>query len=227
MKRLLVLLVLAACHATPASPSSHASGAPATPAGARVVHVPHDVGTLATDVTAFAAFARELRTTLAGASAPDELFVLAMLDALDDHWPAAVATLDRIAATDRDARARAMRGLTIRVWADALAAQHAAGAAAVTPAAFRDALAARVDALPARDFTAQLAELRAMAQAFTPDVCAQLLRESVGPHVHDGSVPLADAHAIVFMRYAVVRLVPVGAEIDAVLAARGIALPAE
>jgi hypothetical protein len=185
------------------------------------VHVPRDVGVLATDATAFAAFARELRARLAAATTPDELFVLAMLDALDEKWPAAVATLDRIAG-ENDPRARAMRGLTIRVWADAAAHGARSGGAA-----FRDALVARVDALPARDFVAELGELRAMAQAFTPEVCAQLLRESVGPHVREGSVPLADAHGIVFMRYAVVRLVPVGKDIDAVLAERGVALPAE
>jgi len=41
----------------------------------------------------------------------------------------------------------------------------------------------------------------------------------------DGTVGLDGVHAIVFQRYAVVRLVPVGAILDRTLESRGIALP--
>lgn len=49
--------------------------------------------------------------------------------------------------------------------------------------------------------------LRTMGQVFTADVCRQLVTEEVWPHVKDGTVGIEHAHAIVFQRYAVVRLV--------------------
>ncbi|HEY5945402.1 MAG TPA: hypothetical protein VIV40_07920 [Kofleriaceae bacterium] len=201
--KVLVLLALLGCHAS------------SSPAPSRVLHVPQDVGVLVSDGAAFARFAREVRAALAGTTNPDERFVLAMLDALDERWPAAVATLDQLAAADPNPTSRVMRGLTIRVWA----------AAATT--SFRAALEAQLDAMPVQQLTGPLGELRAMATVFTPAVCRQLVTESVGPHVHDGSVPREDAHTIVFQRYAVVRLVPVAKDIDEVLAARHIELPPE
>lgn len=171
--------------------------------------VPADVGRLVVDSAAFASFAASLRAGLAGSTDTEARFVLSMLDGLDGHWTDAVEKLDAIAASDPDPLSRAMRGLSIRVWADG--------------GVFRDSLAAHVDALPPAA-KPQLGELRAMAHAFTPDVCRTLVVENVKPQ--DGTVTLADAHTIVFQRYAVVRLVPVGADIEAVLAARGIDLPA-
>jgi hypothetical protein len=64
--------------------------------------------------------------------------------------------------------------------------------------------------------------LRTMGQVFTPDVCRQLLTQEVSPHVKDGLVGIDQVHAIVFQRYAVVRLVPVGKEIDEALGALGV-----
>ena len=208
MRLVLVLwIVISGCHGeTP--PARVAAPAPLS------FGVPADPGILVTDAAAFARFAGEVRGKLAGRDDTDARFVLAMLDALDERWPEAVATLDRIAAAERDPKARVMRGLTIRVWADALAAHGS----------FRDALAARVAALPG-EVAPALVELRAMGVAFTPAVCRQLVTENVHPQA--GAVGLADVHTIVFQRYAVVRLVPVGKDIDEVLAARGVALPPE
>jgi hypothetical protein len=58
-------------------------------------------------------------------------------------------------------------------------------------------------------------------------VCAQLIAEAVGPNVRAGAIGLDDAQAVVFQHYAVKRLVPVGATIDAVLGAHGIATKTE
>lgn len=184
--------------------------------------VPADVGALVSDDRAFAAFARELRADLVrGPALPDPLFVLALLDALDDDWDAAVARLDQIAAQEPDPDARLMRGLTIRIWADARVA------GADTPDGFRAAMERRLADLPIDRLRDQLAMLHAMAEAFTPDVCRQLVVEQIAPHVVHGTVDLADAQAIAFQRYAVVRLVPVGAVIDDVLAQHAIGLPAD
>jgi hypothetical protein len=72
---------------------------------------------------------------------------------------------------------------------------------------------------------ADLAMFRAIGHVFTPEVYRQLIAETV--HPDHGTVGDADIHAIVFQRYAVARLVPVGAVIDTALAARGIELPAD
>src|SRR4051812_30996929 len=115
MRPALVLwIVISGCHAAPPVVPAGA----ATPATAPAFHVPPDVGALVVDADAFARFAGEVRGQLARRGDTDALFVLAMLDALDEHWSAAVVTLDRIAATEPDPNMRAMRGLTLRVWAD-------------------------------------------------------------------------------------------------------------
>jgi hypothetical protein len=143
-----------------------------------------------------------------------------MLDALDDRWADAVGELDRLRAVETDPKAKAMTGLSIRVWADARA--HGGD----TAEAFGAALERAVAALPVELVRADLGMLRAMGQAFTPAVCQQLVDAEVGPHVRAGAVTdLQDAWAIVFQRYAVKRLVQVGPTIDRVLGAHGIELP--
>ena len=49
------------------------------------------------------------------------MFILAMLDALDDRWAVATTGLDRVKALATDPVMKKMYGLTIYVWADALA----------------------------------------------------------------------------------------------------------
>jgi hypothetical protein len=187
--------------------------------------VPADLGSLVVDDAAFAAFARELRSDLEAAvrgSAQrgepwkDRVFVLAMLDALDDHWPQAVARLDLIAANDDQPAAKVMRGLTIRIWADARAS------GGDTSEAFRAALERALATLPVDLVRDQLAVLRTMAQILSPASCRQLVDEEIGPEVKHGAVSFESAHAIVFQHYAAKRLTPVGPVIDAVLAAHGI-----
>ncbi len=188
--------------------------------------VPADVGRLVSDDGAFAAFAGPLRRDLQrevdrgdlrGASLTDHLFVLALLDAIDDQWPDAIARIDRIASLTADPVDKAMRGLTIRVWADTYARGDA------SPAGFRAAMARALDRLPIDRVRDQLSMLRTMAQVFTPEVCRQLVEQQVAPHIEHGSATLEQAQAIAFQHYAVKRLVPVGPIIDAVLKSRGIA----
>lgn len=92
-----------------------------------------------------------------------------------------------------------------------------------TPEAFAAALERGLATLPVDQLTAELSMLRTMGQAFTPDVCRQLVAAEVGPHLAGGTIPFTDVHAVVFQRYAVVHLVPVGPVIDRVLGAHGIA----
>jgi len=198
-----IALVLAACGA-------HAA------AGYRV---PADVGSLVVDNAAFATFARELRSgveralpTATGEALKEHLFALALLDALDGHWAASVASLDRIAAVETSPADKAMRGLTIRIWADAERDHD-----------FRAAMERQLAALPVDLVRNQLAMLRTMAQVFTPEVCRKLVSDEIKAH---GTVTFEQAQAIAFQRYAVKQLVPVAAIIDEVLAAHGIdALP--
>jgi len=201
---LLLLLLLLACGA-----SHHG------------IRVPADVGSLVTDDAAFATFARALRADVdralpsaSGEPLKEYLFTLSLLDALADHWPDAVARLDQIVALETSPAAKAMRGLTIRIWADARRAGDGD---------FRAAMERQLAAMPIDLVRDQLAMLRTMAQVFTPEVCRKLVTDEVGPKVRDGHVAFADAQAIAFQRYAVKLLVPVAPAIDAVLAAHGIA----
>lgn len=189
--------------------------------------VPRPVGQLVTDDAAFARFAATVRDHLrlgltlvdsATAELRDRRFVLAMLDALDGRWDAAIVELDRVAATIADPRERAMQGLTIRIWADARAHEGD------SPAGFRAALERALEHLPVADYAGPLAMLRAMGVTFTPATCARLVDESVTPDAA-GEVGLDGISAIVFQRYAAVRLAPVGAILDQVLATHGVALP--
>jgi hypothetical protein len=111
-----------------------------------------------------------------------------------------------------------MTGLTIRVWADAIA--HGGDAEA-----FRAALERRLSTMPIDLVRGHLGMLRAMGQVFSPDVCRKLVDDEIGAHLDHGALSLEQAQAVAFQRYAVVRLVPVGTVIDQVLGARGIEPP--
>ena len=189
--------------------------------------VPANVGDLVIDDARFSQFAVAVRhdaeaevRSHGDATARDALFVLAMLDALADHWPAAVAKLDRIRAVETDRAKAIMTGLSIRIGADARA--HGGG----TPESYAAALERVLATVPLDQVRDDLAMLRAMGQMFTPEVCRNMVADAVGPHVHDGTVDFTDAQTIVFQRYAAVILAPVGAVIDRGLAAHGIGLPA-
>jgi hypothetical protein len=215
----------AACGGTPRPATVTALREPATTAAPRYP-VPPRVGDLAIDAALFARFAEPVRreaeaaVRLRGdAAAKDALFVLAMLDALADRWPAAVAALDRIRAVEPDPVKAAMTGLSIRVGADARA--HGG----VTSDGYAAALERNLAALPFDRVRDELAMLRAMGQTFTPEVCRDLLDEAVGPHVRAGAIGFDDVGTVVFQRYAAVELSPVGAVIDRVLAAHGVGLP--
>jgi hypothetical protein len=71
----------------------------------------------------------------------------------------------------------------------------------------------------------QLSILRAMGQVFTPEMCRKLVNDEIGARLQGGALSFEQAQAVAFQRYAVVRLAPVGAAIDQVLAARGIEPP--
>jgi hypothetical protein len=181
--------------------------------------VPAEVGVIVVDDAAFAKFAAAIRPDLERESkaadpevAKARLFVLAMLDALEEKWPSSLVYLDKVRDLETTPEDKAMTGLTLRVWIDV------AGDAAKYRAAF-DSRASR---LPRDKLAEPLAMLRTMGQFFTPDVCRELVNQEVSPHVKDGTVGIDQAHAIVFQRYAVVRLVPVGKDIDAALGALGV-----
>jgi hypothetical protein len=114
-----------------------------------------------------------------------------------------------------------MTGLTIRVWADARA--HGGD----TPPAFRAALERQLAARPVERLREPLRALRTMGRVLTPDVCRRLIDDQLGAEARAGALSLDSVHAVAFQRYAVVRLVPVGREIDEVLAAAGIGLEEE
>jgi hypothetical protein len=210
-----------AASVTPAPP-------PATPPPSASDHrykVPAEVGLLVTDAHAFAALATPVRNDLEadlvrGLSDPqatkDREFLLAMLDALDGHWPEAVSRLDRIRALETEPRAKVMTGLSIRIWADTIARGDD------SPSGFRAAMERIVATLPLQLVRDDLSMLRTMGQVFTAEVCRQLVNETIGPLLKDGTIGFAELGGVVFQRYAVVRLVQVGAHIDAVLGAHGI-----
>jgi hypothetical protein len=187
--------------------------------------VMRDLGRLVLDDAAFAEFAGRLRGDVEHdlaafeirdlESLKDRLFILALLDALDGRWTESLARIDRITAVETDPAARVMTGLTIRVWADAIA--HGGG-----PEAFRAALERKLSAVPIELVRAKLSLMRTMGQLYTPEQCRRLVDEEIRPHVENGVLSLDQAHAITFQRYTLVRLAPVGAVIDQVLGARGI-----
>ena len=181
--------------------------------------VPAEVGAIVVDDAAFAAFAAAVRPDLereAESKDPEvakaRLFVLAMLDGLDQKWPSALAYLDRVRDLETKPEDKLMTGLTLRVWIDV------AGDATRYRAAFES----RAAKLPRETLAEPLAMLRTMGQVFTPEVCRQLVNQEVSPHVKNGTVDIDQAHPIVFQRYAVVRLVPIGKDVDAVLGALGV-----
>src|SRR3569833_3656352 len=84
-----IAMVIGACGGAPRPPPRYT--------------VPANVGDLVIDEARSSQFAGAVRRDAEAevrshgdAAAREPLFVLAMLDALEDHWPAAVAKLDRI-----------------------------------------------------------------------------------------------------------------------------------
>jgi hypothetical protein len=215
MRVLLVLALLAGCGAS--SPAARTS----TPAASRYP-VPTPVGSIVNDAAAFATFAAAVRPDVerdtGTVTDPEALqsrwFVIALLDALDDRYDASLAALDRVAAFEKTPAQKAMVGLTIRVHADA--------GPGASPDAFRRALDARIATLPIADLGKELSTLRTLGQILSPAVCQKLVEDAIGPHVVAGTVGIDQVHALVFQRYAVVKLAPYGKVIDEVLAARGI-----
>jgi len=220
MQRLLAVLLLAACASAPRPRVERADQLPT-----HRYPVAGHVGDLVVDATAFARLAAPLRADMESdlarfdirdpESLKDRLFVLALLDALDNRWPEALARIDQIAAVETKPADKAMTGLTIRVWSDALA--HGG-----TPDAFRAALDRKLATMPLDLVRNDLSILRTMGQVFTPDVCRQLVESEIGPKLDRGALTLEQAQAIAFQRYAVVRLVPVASAIDQALGALGI-----
>jgi hypothetical protein len=207
----LVIALVVAC--------SGSSRAPTPPKPPARYPVPAEVGSIVVDDGAFATFAAAIRPDLEREStskdpevAKARLFVLAMLEALDEKWPSSLAYLDKVRDLEAKPEDKAMTGLTLRVWIDV------AGDATRYRAAFE----ARARELPREKLVEALAMLRTMGQVFTPDVCRQLVNQEVSPHVLNNTVDIEQAHPIVFQRYAVVRLVPVGKDIDEVLGALGV-----
>jgi len=203
MRRVLVLVLLvAACART---------GAPAAEAPRRYL-VPADVERLVVDGAAFRTFAGPLRRDLEAdakgaldrATRRQRLFDLALLDALDDDWDGAVARLDLIAAEEPDPAAKIMTGLTIRVWADA---RHAGGDPREN---FGPALEKRVSAMPYDLLREQFATLREMGRVLNREMCQQLIRDHLGPAATRGALSQEQASAVLFQRYVVVNLLPVG-----------------
>ena len=216
MRWLVILLV--ACGGAPPRATA--------PTGEHRYPVPAEVGQLLVDGPKFAELARalrrdaeaDLRTASNVKFIQDRRFVLALLDALDERWPEAVAELDRSRAIETDPRAKVMTGLTIRLWADALA--HGG-----TPEAFEAALERKLATMPIDLVREDLSLLRTIGQVFSPETCKKLVDDSV--RVQAGTIGFDDAEGVAFQRYAVVRLVPVGPVIDRVLGAHGIAAKTE
>jgi hypothetical protein len=211
----LLLLVAACAHAPPA-------------ARARRYPVPADVERLLVDDAAFAALVRAVRPDLEADVAlgiavvgwstwRDRQFDLALLDALDGNWELAVHDLDVIAREEKDPAAKIMTGLTIRVWADA---RRAGGD---LHAAFGAALAERVRHMPYELLETPFAMLRQMGASFTREVCMGLIHDFAGASAAKGSLAIGEVEAVLFQRYVVLNLVPVGDEIvrvmDGVIAA--------
>jgi hypothetical protein len=215
---LVVLALLVGCGSSAPPPAAPVS----TPTPAGRYPVPTPVGSIVNDAAAFARFAAAVRpdveTGTRTITAPEALqsrwFVLALLDALAGDYPAALAALDRVASFETTPAQKAMVGLTIRVHADA--------GPDASPEAFRRALDARIATLPVADLGAELSTLRTLGQILSPALCQKLVDDAIGPHVSAGTVDIEQAHALVFQRYAVMKLVPYGTVIDEVLAARGI-----
>jgi len=225
MPRLLVFLLVAACASAPRPRVERADQLPR-----HRYPLAGPVGALVVDAAAFARLAGPLRADMESdlarfdirepESLKDRLFILALLDALDNRWPEALARVDQVAAVETKPADKAMTGLTIRVWTDAIA--HGG-----TVDAFRAALDRKLATMPFDLVRGHLSTLRTMSQVFTPDVCRQLVESEIGKHLDNGALNLEQAQAIAFQRYAVVRLVPVGAIIDQSLGARGIQPQAE
>jgi hypothetical protein len=199
LRRVLVLIALASCAGTP----SHGGGRPAPHSYA----VPPDVDRLVVDDAAFARFAAPLRRDLARdlPHAPDR--------ATRKQLQFDLALFDAIAAEEPDPATRLMTGVTIRAWADAIAA------GGDPTAAFRHALDARIRAMPYELVAQPLAELREIGASLTVQLGRALVRDHLGAAARTGTLSYPDASAIVFQRYAALRIAPVGPVIAEVVGA--------
>src|SRR5262245_30251863 len=206
MSRLLAFLLLAACASCSACASAPRPGGQSAGPRQRIeradqlpVHrypLTGPIGHLVVDATAFARLAGPLRADMdsdlarfdirAPDSLKDRLFTLALLDALDNRWPEALARIDQIAAAETKPADKAMTGLTIRVWTDALA--HGG-----TPDAFRAALDRKLATMPIDLVRNDLSILRTMGQVFTPTFCRQLVESEIGSHLDNGALSLEQA----------------------------------
>jgi hypothetical protein len=191
---------------------------------AHVYRVPPHPGALVVDAAAFAALARALRADLEHdlaaydvrdpAVMKEHLFNLAILDALDGRWQEAVERLDRAAARETRPAQRQMMGLTIRVWAAALAAgrDDASG--------FREALQRKLEQMPLDLVGDELRQLVTLAGLVTPQFCQGVVELQIGPAARQGDIPLELAEAILFQRWLYLRLIPVAPAIGEVVGAR-------
>lgn len=188
----------------------------APPRAPNTYRVPAHPEQLLDDAAAFAKLARELRADLdaeeaRGGDTPEQRksrrFDLALLDGLAGKWDAANRWLDQIVAENPPSW---MLGVTIRAWADARGED---------PEAFRAALAKRIAAMPYAEVSEQLAVLAELGRALTPATSRSLVAEHVGPAARKGPISRELASAIIFQRWVVLRVAPVGKVIVAVVEA--------
>jgi hypothetical protein len=184
--------------------------------------VPPEPGKLVVDAAAFAELAKQMRADLERdladydirdkAIVKDHLFHLAILDALDGKWSAATERLDRASALEEKPALRIMMGLTIRVWAAAIAAGHddATG--------FREALEKKLASMPIDVVREELRQLVTIAGLVTPQFSQSIIDLQMGPVARQkGTVTLEDAQGILFQRWLYLRLIPVAPAIPEVV----------
>ena len=141
----------------------------------------------------------------------DHLFNLAILDALDAKWDSAIARLDKAAALEPKPALKHMMGLTIRVWAAAIAAgrDDATG--------FREALEKKLASMPIDLVRDELRQLVTLAGLVTPQFCQGVVNLQIGPSARKGPISLDEAEGILFQRWMYLRLIPVAPSIPEVV----------
>jgi len=178
-------------------------------------------GRLVVDAAAFSELARVLRADLEHDLATydirdveitkDHLFNLAILDALDGKWDSANARLDRASALEQKPAQRAMMGLTIRVWAAAIAAgrDDATG--------FREALEKKLASMNIELVRDELRQLVTLSGLVTPQFCQGVVDLQIGPSARKGPISLDEAEGILFQRWMYLRVIPVAPSIPEVV----------